>query len=67
MAKGKSTLYSDQRLMDGDGLMTHFHNNEMYDEHFAFVIELGNIDPAEMMRPATVMESGDATVIGSDV
>lgn len=48
-------------------MRTDFHDDEVNDKHFAFVIELGNIDPAEMMSATTVVECGDATVIRPDV
>ena len=46
---------------------THFHNDEVNDEHFPFVIELGDVDPAEMVSPAAVVERRDAAVIRPDV
>ena len=39
----------------------------MNDKHFPFVIELGDVDPAEMVSPAAVVERRDAAVIRPDV
>ena len=39
----------------------------MNDEHFALVIELGDVDPAEMVRPASIVKRGNAAVIRPDV
>ena len=44
-----------------------FHDDEMNDEHFPFVIELGNVHPAEMVSPPAVVERGNAAVIRPDV
>ena len=46
---------------------THFHDDEMNDEHFAFVIEFGDVKPAEVVRPASVVERRHATVVRADV
>ncbi len=53
-------------MRDGVAL-THFHNDEVNDEHFPFVIELGDVDPAEVVSPSAVVERGDATVIRPDI
>ena len=46
---------------------THFHDDEVNDEHFALVIELADVDPAEVVRPASVVERRHAAVVRSDV
>lgn len=48
-------------------VLTHFHNDEVNDEHFPFVIELGDVDPAEVVSPSAVVERGDATVVRPDI
>jgi hypothetical protein len=39
----------------------------MDDKHFAFVVELGNVDPAEVVSPTSVVEGGHSAVIRPDV
>ena len=46
---------------------TDFHDDQVNDEHFAFVIELGNVNPAEVVGPASIVKRGNAAVVRPDV
>lgn len=39
----------------------------MDDKHFAFVVELGDVDPAKVVSPTSVVEGGHSAVIRTDV
>jgi hypothetical protein len=45
----------------------HLHNDEVNDKHFAFIVELGNVNPAEMVSATSVVERGHSTVIRPNV
>lgn len=55
------------RMQNGRYRSGHLHDDEVNDEHFALVVELGDVEPAEVVRAATVVESGHAAVVRAHV
>lgn len=45
----------------------YLHDDEVNNEHLALVVELGDVHPAEVVRPAAVVERGHAAVVRADV
>jgi hypothetical protein len=64
-------LKNEEISLDRNGndviIKSYLHDDEMDDKHFAFVVELGNVDPAEVVSPTSVVEGGHSAVIRPDV
>ena len=67
---GSEVEIENYKILDywsNNELEYHLHNDEVNDKHFAFIVELGNVNPAEMVSATSVVERGHSTVIRPNV